>query len=56
MNVPQTFLLKKRRPEHVDVPRTYSNLGDVERDLGDLQQAKEHYERALDIRLKKIGP
>ena len=31
-------------------------MGDVERDLGDLQQAKHHYERTLDIWLRKLGP
>ena len=34
----------------------YNNLGVVQRDLGNLQQAEEYCERALDIRLKRLGP
>ncbi|KAJ7390193.1 hypothetical protein OS493_026703 [Desmophyllum pertusum] len=33
-----------------------SNLGTVHRDLGELQQAKEYHDRALDILLEKLGP
>ncbi|XP_078371471.1 uncharacterized protein LOC144655131 [Oculina patagonica] len=40
----------------VDVGSTDTGLGPVKHDRGDLQQAKEHYERTLDIRLKKLGP
>ena len=35
--------LKKLAPEHINVARIYSNLGAVQRDVGDLQQAEEHY-------------
>ena len=31
-------------------------MGTLHHDLGDHQQAKEYYERALPIRLKKLGP
>ena len=31
-------------------------MGNLEKDLGDHQQAKEYYERALSIQLKKLGP
>ena len=33
----------------------YNNLGNAH-NLGDLEQAKENYERALTIRLKKLDP
>ena len=39
----------------VDVARTYHNMGTLHHDLGDHQQAKEYYERALSIQLKKLG-
>ena len=31
-------------------------MGTLHHDLGDHQQAKEYYERALSVRLKKLGP
>ena len=31
-------------------------MGILHRDLGDLQRAKENYERALSIQLNKLGP
>ena len=31
-------------------------MGILHKDLGNHQQAKEYYERALSIRLKKLGP
>ena len=40
----------------VDVARTYHNMGTLHHDLGDHQQAKEYYERALSIQLNKLGP
>ena len=40
---------------HVDVASSYNNLGNVQRDLGDLEQAKEQYDRALTIRIKRLG-
>ena len=41
--------LKKLRPEDVDVARNYFKLGNVERELCNLQRAKEHLECAPDI-------
>ena len=38
------------------VARTCNNLGYVQRDLGNLQQAKEYWKRALDIQLKRLDP
>ena len=35
---------------------SYSELGTVCVALGELQQAKDYHGRALDIRLKKLGP
>ena len=34
---------------------SYNNLSSVYKDLGDLQQAKQYYEGALDIRIKQRG-
>ena len=31
------------------------NLGEIHRQLGDLEQAKEYHQRALTIRLDKLG-
>ena len=31
-------------------------MGNLHHDLGDYQQAKEYYERALSIQLNKLGP
>ncbi|KAJ7383706.1 hypothetical protein OS493_026236 [Desmophyllum pertusum] len=38
------------------VATTYNNLGTVHSDLGNLGQAKECHDRALAIRLEKLGP
>ena len=43
-------------PDHVDVARTYLNMGNLHHDLGEHQQAKEYYERALSIQLNTFGP
>ncbi|KAL9973778.1 hypothetical protein ACROYT_G020280 [Oculina patagonica] len=48
--------LLKLGARHVDVECTDTGLGDVKHDRGELQQAKELYERALDVGLKKLGP
>ena len=48
--------LKKLGPDHVDVARTYHNMGNLHDDLGDHQQAKDYYDRALSIQLNKRGP
>ena len=34
----------------------YNHLGTVHGNLGDFEQAKMHYERALTVRLEKLGP
>jgi tetratricopeptide (TPR) repeat protein len=43
-------------PGHPEVAINLSNLGNVLRDLGDLQGSKKNYERALEIDLKVYGP
>ena len=46
-------------PDHgqfKQVARLYHNMGLLHRRLCDYQQAKEYYERALSIRLNKLGP
>ena len=48
--------LNKLGPDHVDVAKTYHNMGILHYDLGEHQQAKEYYERALSIQLNKLGP
>ena len=49
-------MLKKLRPDHVDVAASYSYLGHVHRQLGDLTQANDYHDRALAIMLNKLGP
>lgn len=39
--------LKELGGEHVDVARTYNNLGVIHKNLGDFDQAKEYYQRTL---------
>ena len=34
----------------------YNDMGTVYSDLGDFHQAKDNHSRALDIRLKQLGP
>ncbi|CAH3136879.1 unnamed protein product, partial [Pocillopora meandrina] len=48
--------MKQLGPEHVDVARSYNNLGTLYKALGDTDEAKDWYKRALEIRLKKLGP
>ena len=43
-------------PIHIDVALIYGAMGDIHKELGDLEQAKEYQDRALAIRLKKLGP
>ena len=45
-----------RTLRHLDVARSYNNLGEVQHTLGDLEKAKEYHERAIAIRLEKLGP
>ena len=40
----------------LDVAAIYRQVGKVHKKLGDLSQAKDYYDRALAIRLKKLGP
>ena len=47
--------LNKLGPHHVDVAKTYHNMGNLHHHLSDHQQAKQYYERALSIRLNKLG-
>lgn len=48
--------MKNLEPDHVYVAFSLHNLGEVQRELGDLVKAKENFEHALNIRLKKLGP
>ena len=48
--------LKKPGPEHVYFVNTYNNLGVLHSELGETDQAKDYYKRALEIQLKKLGP
>ena len=48
--------LKQVGPEHVQVALIYNNLGKVYQKLGDLQQAKQHYERSLALYMKQLAP
>ena len=41
--------------QHIVVATTLNNLGNVLRDQGDLEQAKDYHERALAIREEKLG-
>ena len=43
-------------PQHIRVADSYKNLAVVLRDHGDLEQAKEYFERALAIYLIRLGP
>ena len=49
-------ILKERGPDHAHVAASYSGLGLVHRQLGDLKQAKDYHDRALAIMLKELGP
>ena len=54
----QALEFVQRSEEHIeeDEAMCYVFLGSVSHDLGELEQAKEYHERALRIRLKKLGP
>ena len=47
--------MEKLGPKHVDVATSYTNLASIYKYLGDLEQAKEYQQRALDIKLDKPG-
>ena len=46
----------KTLPDHLEEAAINQKMGTLHRILGDHQQAKEYYERALSIHLKKFGP
>ncbi|XP_066030788.1 uncharacterized protein [Pocillopora verrucosa] len=48
--------MKKLGPEDLDVADCYNNLGTLHSDLGETDEAKDCYMRALKIRLKQLGP
>ena len=48
--------MKRLGPEHVDVARSYNNLGTLHKALGDTDEAKDCHKRALEICLKQLGP
>ena len=48
--------MKNLEPDHVYVAFSCESLGDVHREFGDLEQANVYFKRALNIRLKKLGP
>ena len=48
--------MNKVGPEHANVAASYWKLGFFHQALGDLEQAKEYYDRALTIQLKRLGP
>ena len=50
------FVQRSEECNDEDEAVSYINLGTVHSDLGDLEQAKENYERALTIYLKKLDP
>ena len=35
--------------KHIDVAKSYNNLGVVHQELGELEQAKDYHQRALEI-------
>ena len=47
---------EKLGPQHVRLATTYSNLGIVYRDLGELERAKEYHILAIEIEKEKLGP
>ena len=51
------MIIKKKifGEEHAAVATSYNNLGIVYRNLGQYNEAKEHYEKALIIRKKIFG-
>ena len=46
----------KTVPDHLEEAGIIQNMGILHKHLGDHQQAKEYYERALSIQLNKLGP
>ena len=50
--------VKRQTEDYIDEDEAlcYTCLGSVHKDLGDLEQAKQYFERALTIYLKKLGP
>ena len=46
---------EKLGPQHVALATTYSNLGIVYRNLGELERAKEYHILAIEIQKEKLG-
>ena len=40
---------KRLGAKHIDVAKSYNNLGVVHQELGELEQAKDYHQRALEI-------
>ena len=47
---------EKLGPQHLALATTYSNLGIVYRNLGELERAKEYHILAMEIEKEKLGP
>ena len=41
--------------KHIDVAKSYNNLGVVHRALGQLEQAKDYHQQALEIQVNVLG-
>ena len=50
------LILRYKRPQHPSVASSYNSLATVLGDRGNLNEATEYHERALDIRLQTLGP
>ena len=48
--------MKVLGPNHIKVAISYSNLGLVYKAMGELEQAKDYLQRAMDIEIKVLGP
>ena len=41
--------------KHIYVAKSYNNLGAVHQELGELEQAKDYHQRALEIQINVLG-
>ena len=41
--------------KHINVAKSYNNLGVLHEALGELEQAKDYHQRALEIRINVLG-
>ena len=41
--------------KHINVAKSYNNLGLVHKALGDLEQAKDYHQQALEIQINVLG-